>query len=50
MVTNNLSRDCGGMTHPASQEFAEEVNRHMETHGIVMLVTTILTLIACRVW
>jgi hypothetical protein len=27
-----------------------EVNPPMETHGIVVLVTTILTLLAWRVW
>lgn len=34
----------------ASQDLPEEVKPHMETHGIVMLITTILTLIAYRVW
>jgi hypothetical protein len=28
----------------------EEVDTQMETHGIVVLVTTILTLLAWRVW
>lgn len=50
MVTGDLSRDCVGMTHPASRDLGEEVNPHMETHGVVMLITTILTLIAYRVW
>jgi hypothetical protein len=27
-----------------------EVNTQMETHGVVVLVTTILTLLAWRVW
>jgi hypothetical protein len=50
MVPVNLSRDCVGMTHPPSEDLPEEVNPHMETHGIVVLITTILTLIAYRVW
>lgn len=28
----------------------EEVNPQMETHGIVVLITTVLTLLAWRVW
>jgi len=28
----------------------EEVNTQMETHGIIVLLTTALTLLACRFW